>query len=414
MPQPNDLSRSLVAFQQDSTLVAVVEMSRSSWLVAGIVPGIGRHPLKKLDPSEEALLALLRRWRDEAAGAGRTITRLAVAFEAGRDGFWLARWLRARDVEAHVIHPTSVAVSREHRRAKTDRLDTELLKRAFLGWLRGEPDHCSMAAIPTLEQEDAKRPSRERESLVGERSRIVNRMKGALARLGVRGFKPTLRSAPARLEALRTPEGAPLPPNTLAELRRDMARLRLVRDQIAQVEAARLERLRLAPAEDRPHAMVRLLARVIGAGVETADMLVREVLSRDLRDRRAVARYAGLTGSPDESGARRREKGLARVGNARVRRGMLQLAWRLPGACLALSALPGGQPAGALVPGADRGRPRRDAQDDDRGPGPEAADRAVEVGDDRRGAGGCRPAPGGVSGRPERATRRARDRSARP
>ena len=328
MPQPNDLSRSLVAFQQDSTLVAVVEMSRSSWLVAGIVPGIGRHPLKKLDPSEEALLALLGRWRDEAAAAGCTITRLAVAFEAGRDGFWLARWLRARGVEAHVIHPTSVAVSREHRRAKTDRLDTELLKRAFLGWLRGEPDHCSMAAIPTLEQEDAKRPSRERESLVGERTRIVNRMKGALARLGVRGFKPTLRGAPERLEAQRTPEGMPLPPNTLAELRRDMARLRLVRDQIAQVEAARLEQLQQATAEDRPHAMVRLLARVIGVGIETADMLVREVLSRNLRDRKAVARYAGLTGSPDESGARRREKGLARVGNARVRRGMLQLAWR--------------------------------------------------------------------------------------
>jgi transposase len=328
MPQRDDLSRSLVPFQQDGTLVAVVELSRSSWLVAGLVPGIGRHPLKKLDPSEEALLALLRRWRDEAAGAGRTITRLAVAFEAGRDGFWLARWLRARGVEAHVIHPTSVAVSREHRRAKTDRLDTGLLKRAFLGWLRGEPGHCSMAAIPTLEQEDAKRPSREREGLVGERTRIVNRMKGALARLGVRGFKPTLRKAPERLEALRTAEGAPLPPNTLAELRRDMARLRLVREQIAEVEAARLERLRQAPAEDRPHAMVRLLARVVGVGVETADMLVREVLSRELRDRKALARYAGLTGSPDESGARRREKGLARVGNARVRRGMLQLAWR--------------------------------------------------------------------------------------
>jgi transposase len=327
MPQRDDLSRSLTAFQQDSTLVAVVELSRSSWLVAGIVPGIGRHPLKKLASDEEALLRLLQRWRDEAAGAGRTITRLAVAFEAGRDGFWLARWLRARGVEAHVIHPTSVAVSREHRRAKTDRLDTELLKRAFLGWLRGEPDHCSMAAVPTLEQEDAKRPSREREGLVGERTRIVNRMKGALARLGVRGFKPTLRNAAERLAALRTAEGAPLPPNTLAELRRDMARLRLVREQIAEVEAARLERLRQAP-EDRPHAMVRLLARVVGVGVETADMLVREVLSRELRDRKALARYAGLTGSPDESGARRREKGLARVGNARVRRGMLQLAWR--------------------------------------------------------------------------------------
>jgi transposase len=327
MPQRDDLSRSLVPFQQDGTLVAVVELSRSSWLVAGLVPGIGRHPLKKLDPSEEALLALLRRWRDEAAGAGRPITRLAVAFEAGRDGFWLARWLRARGVEAHVIHPTSVAVSREHRRAKTDRLDAGLLKRAFLGWLRGEPGHCTMAAVPTLEEEDAKRPSREREGLVGERTRIVNRMKGALARLGVRGFKPGLRKAPERLEALRTAEGAPLPPNTLAELRRDMARLRLVREQIAELEAARLQRLEEEPGS-RPHAMVRLLARVIGVGVETADMLVREVLSRELRDRKALARYAGLTGSPDESGARRREKGLARVGNARVRRGMLQLAWR--------------------------------------------------------------------------------------
>jgi transposase len=327
MPQRNDLSRSDTPLEQQSTLIAVIEMSQSSWLVAGIVPGIERHPLKKLAPDEEALLRLLRRWREEAAGAGRAVTRVAVAFEAGRDGFWLARWLRARGVEAHVIHPTSVAVSREHRRAKTDRLDTELLERAFLGWLRGEPGHCGMAAIPTLEEEDARRPNREREGLVGERTRIVNRMKGALARLGIRGFKPTLRKAPERLGALRTPEGAPLPPNTLAELRRDMARLRLVRDQIAEVEAARLERLEEEPGS-RPHAMVRLLARVIGVGVETADMLVREVLSRELRDRKALARYAGLTGSPDESGARRRERGLARVGNARVRRGMLRLAWR--------------------------------------------------------------------------------------
>ena len=230
-------------------------------------------------------------------------------------------------IEAHVIHPTSVAVSREHRRAKTDRLDTELLKRAFLGWLRGEPRHCSMAMIPTPEEEDAKRPNRERENLVSERTRIVNRMKSTLARLGLRGFKPTLRKAAERLDRLRTAEGVPLPPNTLAELRRDMARLRFVMDQIREIEAARLTRLEQHP-ELASHAMVRLLARVIGVGIETADMLVQEILSRNLRDRKAVARYAGLTGSPDESGARRREKGLARAGNARVRRGMIQLAWR--------------------------------------------------------------------------------------
>jgi transposase len=322
-----DLSRSPCPLDPDGTLIAVIEMSLSSWLVAGIVPGIERHPAKKLEPDETALLQLLRRWSDEATKAGRVIARTVVAFEAGRDGFWLARWLLARGIEAHVIHPTSVAVSREHRRAKTDRLDTELLKRAFLGWLRGERDHCSMAAIPTLAEEDAKRPNRERESLVGERSRIVNRMKGALARLGIRGFKPTLRKAPEQLERLRTPEGAPLPPNTLAELRRDTARLRFVADQIREIEATRLALLEQQP-EEGAHAMVRLLARVIGVGIETADMLVHEVLSRNLRDRRAVARYAGLTGSPDESGIRRREKGLARAGNARVRRGMIQLAWR--------------------------------------------------------------------------------------
>jgi transposase len=184
-----------------------------------------------------------------------------------------------------------------------------------------------MAAVPSLEEEDAKRPSRERENLVGERTRLVNRMKGALARPGVRGFKPTLRNADAGLDAVRIPEGAPLPPNTLAELRRGMARLRFVRAQIREVELARAERLERAPDEGR-HAMVRLLALVVGVGLETADMLVHEAPARGPRDRRVVARHAGLTGAPGESGAKRREKGLAKAGNTRVRRGMLQLAWR--------------------------------------------------------------------------------------
>lgn len=327
MQKPHDLSRSLVALEQDSTLIAVIEISLTTWLVAGVVPGVERHPLKKLEPDADALLKLLHRWRDEAGKAGRSVTRITVAFEAGRDGFWLARWLHGRGVEAHVIHPASVAVSREHRRAKTDRLDTEMLKRAFLGWLRGERDHCKMVAIPTLAEEDAKRPGRERESLVGERSRIINRMKATLTRLGIRNFNPKLKKAAERLGMVLTPEGEPIPPNTQAELRRDMTRLRMINDQIAAIEQARLERLEQAP-QSGPDAMVRLLAQVIGVGIETADMLVHEVLSRNLRDRRAVARYAGLTGSPDESGAKRREKGLARSGNARVRRGMIQLAWR--------------------------------------------------------------------------------------
>jgi hypothetical protein len=144
---------------------------------------------------------------------------------------------------------------------------------------------------------------------------------------GIRNFKPTLRKAAERLATVHTPDNMPLPPNALAELQRDMARLGFVVSQIREIEDARQKRLEQQP-ETGPHAMVRLLARIVGVGVETADMLVHELLSRPMRDRKAVARYAGLTGSPDESGAQRREQGLARAGNARVRRGMIQLAWR--------------------------------------------------------------------------------------
>jgi transposase len=326
-PTPNDLSRCLAPLDSDHTLIAVVEMSQTSWLVGGIVPGVERQPLKKLAVDALALLQLLHRWRAEAGKAGRTVARIVVAFEAGHDGFWLARWLGNRGIEVHVIHAASVAVSREHRRAKTDRLDIEMLKRAFVGWLRGERNHCKMVAVPTLAEEDAKRPSRERERLVIERSKIITRLKATFVRLGIRAFNPKIAKAAEKLEALRTPDGEPIPPNTLAELRRNFERQALIKQQIQSIEKARVERLSVAPAEGAG-AMVRLLARIVGIGVETADMLVQEVLSRKIRDRRALARYAGLTGSPDESGAKRREKGLSRSGNARVRCGMIQLAWR--------------------------------------------------------------------------------------
>ena len=374
MSQSNDLSCSAVALYQGSTIIVVIEMSQSSWLVAGMLPGAERHPLKKLAADEDELLRLLHRWRDEAARTGHEIDRVVVAYEAGRDGFWLARWLSARDIEAYVMHASSVAVSREHRRAKTDRLDTELLMRAFLGWLRGEKRHCSMAAIPTIEEEDAKRPNREREKLVGDRTRIVNRMRATLVRLGIRGFNPTLRKAEDKLAALRTAEGAALPENTLAELHRGMARLRLVREQIMAIEQERLGKLEAAASgENGPHAMVRLIASVIGVGVETADMLVNEILSRQLRDRKAggaLCRPHRLSG---------REWGTtARAGSLTSR--------QCPGAArddpagLALSPLSEGECLGAMVSEADRGWSWRHAQDHDRGAGAPSAHRALAHG----------------------------------
>lgn len=120
MSQAFDARKSGRSFDQSRSLVAVIEMSQESWLVGGMVPGLQRRPLKKLSPEKEKLLALLLRCRDEALRTGRETDRIAVACESGRDGFWLVRRLRAQGIEAYVIHAASVAVSREHRRAKTD------------------------------------------------------------------------------------------------------------------------------------------------------------------------------------------------------------------------------------------------------------------------------------------------------
>jgi transposase len=156
------------------------------------------------------------------------------------DSGWQGGW--GHGIGAHVIHSSSVAVSREHKRAKPDRLDSAMLMQVFLGWLRGEPGHCGMVAIPTIDEEDAKRPCRERENLVGERTRIIDRLKSDLTRLGIRGFKPQLRKAPQLLASLRTPEDSPIPPNTLDEMQRDLTRLTLIREQIKAIEQARLAR----------------------------------------------------------------------------------------------------------------------------------------------------------------------------
>ena len=285
MTKVDDLSRSLAALDQDSTLIAVIELSLKSWLVAGLVPGVERRPLKKLAAEPEAVRHLLERWRGEALKAGRRIKRVAVAFEAGRDGFWLARWLR------------------------------------------GERKHCQMCLVPSLADEDGRRPGREHEALTRERTRLVNRIKATMGWLGIAGFNAKLRRAAERLAELRTPDGLGIPPNTQAELRRAIERLRLIRQQIKEIETERLERLERTPAA-KPQAAMLLLQRIVGLGLETADTLTNEVLLRPLRDRRAVGRYGGITGAPDESGAKRREKGLARAGNARVRQTMIQLAWR--------------------------------------------------------------------------------------
>src|SRR5262245_58502250 len=374
----NDLSRSLTPFDPNRTLIGVIELGKESWLVAGIVPGVERQPLKKLPADQNDLLKLLERWRGEAEKAGHKINRIAVAFEAGRDGFWLARWLRARGIEAHVIHAASVAVSREHRRAKTDRLDTEQLKRAFLGWLRGERNHCKMCAIPTIAEEDAKRPHRERETLVGQQTTIVNRVEATLARLGIRSFNPKLKKAPERLEHLRTPEGEPIPPNTLAELQRDLARKQLIVEQIREIEKERLEQLKRAP-KTGPNLMVLVLMcdrhwHRDGGHAGQGDPVAEP--ARPPR-RGALRRAHGL--------ARRKRKVTPREGACPIRQ--RSSTERDDPARLALPRLPKGERPGQVVPSSHRDRTWL-AQEDDRGLGAQAAHRPVAPWARRRGTPG--------------------------
>lgn len=327
MPKQLHSRHAVAAFDHDSTLVAALELSGKSWQVGAVVPGLARRPRRRLAPRDMAgLLAALERWTAEALAAGRVVRRVVLTYEAGRDGFWIARDLLARGIEVQIMHPASIPV-RRGRRAKTDRIDLDMLLRTFLAWLRGEPRACSMVRLPSEAEEDLRRPGRERERLVSERGQLENRIEGLLCLHGIAGFRPRHKKAPARLDALRTFAGAPLPAHTMAELRRLMARHRLCCEQLQEIAAER-DRVVAAAQPERAARMIQLLAHLVGLGMETATLLVRELFWRAFRDRRAIASFAGLTGTPFHSGGMAREQGIGKTGNARVRRILVQLAWR--------------------------------------------------------------------------------------
>ena len=327
-----DAHRPATAFDHDSTLVVAMELSGKSWQLGAVVPGVSRRPKRGLKVGDtDELLRILERWKAEAAKAGRTIARVVVAYEAGRDGFWIARDLVERGIEVQVMQPASIPVERKGRRAKTDRIDLDMLLRTLLAWLRGEPRVCAMVRVPSEEEEDARRPGRERHKLTRERVSIENQIQSLLWLHGIYGFRARLKKAKEKLEALRMRSGASLPRETMAQLRRLMIRQRLLSEQLAEIDAAREAELAAAakaPDPERGQRMIRLLVAICGVGLETATQLVREVLCRPFRDRRAVAAFVGLTGTPFQSGGMEREQGVSKSGDKRVRGLMMQLAWR--------------------------------------------------------------------------------------
>ena len=262
-------------------------------------------------------------------GRGRRdepIERVVAIYEASWSGFWLARWLGRHGVETHVVQPSSVPVDRRSRRAKSDGIDAELLLRTLLAWLRGEPRVCSMVPIPDEADEDERRRVREREDLVADRVSLVNRIGAVLATLGVHDYNPLRRDRRARLEALQTALGDPLPPHARARILRMLDRLDLVCAQITELEQER-DAVLDKEAPDRAEKMIQQLVELRGIGVQSATVLVREAFVREFANGKTLGSYAGLTPTPFSSGATEREQGIGKAGNRRLRTVMVELAW---------------------------------------------------------------------------------------
>ena len=304
-----------------------LELSRSTWLITSLSPDGGekmsKHSVRGSDVA--GLLQRFSQLREKAARRTGRQVPIVVIQEAGLDGFWIHRMLEKEGIESHVVDAASIATSRRHRRAKTDRIDGEALVRALLAYKRGEPRVCAMVRVPTPEEEDRRRISRERKTLTAERVAHVNRIKGLLFSQGVE-YEPLRRDRRARLEELRGRDGRPLPEHLKRQIDRELDRLELLLEQIKAIEADR--DAMLAPAnEAEVPTPAKMLMDLKGIGAEFAAVLWSEGLFRHFANRRQVAAYAGLAPTPWQSGTVDREQGVGKSGNPRLRTTMLQLAW---------------------------------------------------------------------------------------
>ena len=311
----------------DTKLFASLELSKSRWLVTVSAPGsekLLKHVVSGGDGG--ALLNLLGRLRASAERRGGMAVQVVVIQEAGLDGFWLHRLLEANGIESHVVDPASIAVDRRHRRAKTDVIDGEMLLRTLMAWARGERRVCSMVRPPSPDEEDRRRLTRERGTLLKERTQHTNRIKGLLAGQGIADYEPLRKDRLARLDALRTGDGRPLPERLKAEIRREIERVDLVVSQMAVVERER-DALVGMTSDPAPETAAAVLVRLKGIGPELGSLIWLEALYRGFSNRRQIAAYAGLAPSPWQSGGTDREQGISKSGNRRLRHALVELAW---------------------------------------------------------------------------------------
>ena len=314
------------AIGEYATVYVVFELSKTRWQLGVLLPGsekLSRYPIAGGDLA--ALASGLARCRAQAARSGKSV-RIVSCYEAGLDGHWLHRWLTDQGVISHEIDPSSIEVSRRARRAKTDRIDLEKLMRTFLAYLRGEPRVCSMVHVPTVEDEDRKRRTRERERLLKERTSHSNRIKGLLHGQGVRDAQPLKPGFIASLDKMRTGDGRILTPWLKEEITREHERLCLAAKQLSALEAKNKAALRAAAPGSAEAKMMQLID-LKSIGPIGGQELVNEVFYRSFDNRREVGSYFGLAGTPYDSGESRREQGISKAGNRRARKLAIELAW---------------------------------------------------------------------------------------
>lgn len=306
------------AAEARETVYAAIELSKKTWVLGIAPPGRDRPSIYRVSGGNIAeLVSRLR-------VASRNNRRIVVCYEAGYDGFWLARALAKIGIECRVLDPASIQVNRRARRVKTDRIDVLALLRALIATDRGERHVCAIVRVPSVEEEDARRSHRERQRLVRERTGHINRIKGLLFAQGIRGIKPKLRRTRIDFAALETAEGHPLPDRLRRELEREYARLALIETQLRDVEKERDMADAQDPVVDQKRQM---LVALQGVGGTSAAILAREVFARPFASRRQLGSYLGLTPSAYDSGSMTRCQGISKAGNSWARRILIEVAW---------------------------------------------------------------------------------------
>jgi transposase len=300
-----------------------LELGQKNWKLAFTV-GLGQKPRLKtiVAGNTDALLA-------EVKAAKRRFglpenAAVAACYEAGRDGFWLHRFLLAQKFENLVVDSASIEVNRRKRRAKSDRLDAVKLVEMLIRWCNGERKVWSILRVPAVADEDRRQLHRELIELKAERTAHVNVIKGLLAGLGLHSSVDE--DFPKRMETLRQWDGSAVPEALRGRLLREFERWRLVGQQIHELERERIEQIRKGKGPEVEQ--VRQLLNLKGIGENGACLLVNELFAwRRFQNRRELGSIAGLTPTPYNSGESRREQGISKAGNRRVRWMMVQLSW---------------------------------------------------------------------------------------